>query len=146
MASSGVPVNRIAISSSAKRVAAVATVAHVPIIHRSRSRAIDSARAEVSVSARSGGSGLRSSRSTKPYTGVMMRPIHAVRFSEATMTATAKTPTPTRTAMTTTVRSVPSIGVPDTSSPIAATTGSTSLMPMLNTLPAATASVASVGE
>ena len=44
------------------------------------------------------------------------------------------------------VRNVPSIGVLDTSSPIAATRGSTSLMPMLNTPPAATASVASEGE
>ena len=40
----------------------------------------------------------------------MIRPILAVRFSEATITATAKTPRPTRTAITTTVFSVPSIG------------------------------------
>ena len=66
--------------------------------------------------------------------------------SDATMNATARMPRPTSTAITTTVRNVPSIGASDTSRPIAATTGSTSLIPMLKTLPAATASVASVGE
>ena len=50
---------------------------------------------------------------------------------------------PTTRAMTTIVRSVPSIGASATTRPTAAITGSTSLIPMLNSPPAPTASVAS---
>ena len=68
-------------------------------------------RAAVSVSARSGGSGLRSSRSTNPCTGAMIRRSWRCASPRRRSRPRRTTPTPTRTATTTMVFIVPSIGL-----------------------------------
>ncbi len=87
--------------------------------------------------------GLRSNRSTFDHTGAIRRPACSVRFAEPSTNASTTTPSPTIRQIVTTVCNVSLIGASDTTSPIAAMIGRTSLIPMLKMPPAATARVAS---
>ena len=137
------PVNRRHINSSPNFVADVSTVAHVATSHRSRRVCTALDRAATIWVGRSSGVGLRSRRSTLDHSGSISRPACSVRRSEPRTKASTTTPRPTIMQIVTTVCSVSLNGASDTTSPSAAITGRTSLMPMLKMPPAATASVAS---
>ncbi len=142
--SSDTPVKRTHISSSANFVAAVSIVAQVATSHRSCSVCTADERAATIRAGRSGGSGLRSSRSThRPHRldqpagllGPLLRAQHDGEHGDAEADDQGDRSRPCAACR--------SIGASEMTSPTAAMTGSASFTPMLKMPPAATASVAS---